>query len=105
LLSKYSVSGFTKNSKRYGNLLVYEMLLSKWYRHHDNYCGCEKDIIDAHVIPAGFSVIRKGDGYVTIVGPKLTEDVDERMLTTNALWEAVTGTPGRQSWYEPIRET
>jgi hypothetical protein len=28
--------------------------------------------------------------------------VDEDKLTVNALWEAVTGRPGSQSWYEDV---
>jgi hypothetical protein len=28
--------------------------------------------------------------------------VEESRLTTNALWEAVTGQPGAQDWYERI---
>ena len=34
------------------------------------------------------------------VGPGLTEDVDESALTTNALWEVVTGTSKTQDWHD-----
>ncbi|WP_330461680.1 hypothetical protein OIB37_35415 [Streptomyces sp. NBC_00820] len=36
-------------------------------------------------------------GYYGLVGPRLTEGVDESALTVNALWEAVTGKPGTQT--------
>ncbi|MET8145774.1 hypothetical protein ABZU32_36190 [Sphaerisporangium sp. NPDC005288] len=31
--------------------------------------------------------------------------VDEEKLTANALWEAVTGKPGTQTWYERVHIT
>lgn len=37
--------------------------------------------------------------------PGLTEGVDEEALTCTALWEAVTGTPGTQTWHETVRVT
>jgi hypothetical protein len=42
-------------------------------------------------------------GFVALTGPGLTENVDEAQLTTNALWQAVTGTGGAQDWFEPVR--
>ncbi|MGW7671569.1 hypothetical protein ACWGJX_31270 [Streptomyces sp. NPDC054775] len=33
----------------------------------------------------------------------MTEGVDGNALTTDALWEAVTGKPGTQDWYETVR--
>jgi hypothetical protein len=47
--------------------------------------------------------VREGSGYVALVGPGLTEGVDEDALTTNALWKVVTGTEGEQDWFEPVR--
>lgn len=44
-------------------------------------------------------------GYYGLVGPGLTEDVDEEKPTANALWEAVTGKPGAQTWYESVHVT
>ncbi|MFD3959709.1 MULTISPECIES: hypothetical protein [Streptomyces] len=43
---------------------------------------------------AGITAIRAGGGWVALVGPGLTEDVDETALTANALWTAVTGKRG-----------
>lgn len=96
------MSGFTRDSKHYGDRLVYEALGSKWDRYH-SHCGCGQDWLSAHAEPAGFTVVRKGSGFVALVGPGLTEGVDEDRLTTNALWEAVTGRPGVQNWFEPVR--
>lgn len=39
------------------------------------------------------------------MGPGLTEGVDESALTANALWEAVTGKPGTQTWHEGVHIT
>lgn len=44
-------------------------------------------------------------GYYGLVGPGLTEGVDEEKLTADALWEAVTGKPGAQTWYESVHIT
>jgi len=55
-----------------------------------------------HALKAGFRQVGKHQGYFGLVGPGLTEDVDESRLTANALWEAVTGTPGNQDWYETV---
>jgi hypothetical protein len=44
-------------------------------------------------------------GYYGLVGPGLTEGVDEEKLTANALWEAVTGKPGTQTWFEGVHIT
>ena len=96
------MSGFTRDPRRYGDLLVYEALQTKWARYHAR-CGCGLDWVEAHAIPAGFTVVDEGSGWVALTGPGLTEGVDETKLTANALWAAVTGTPGTQTWYEPIR--
>ncbi|MEU1984407.1 hypothetical protein [Nocardia sp. NPDC019395] len=97
------MSGFTRDTYHFGDELVYEALHSKWSRYHANYCGCGQDWLTAHVEPAGFSVVRRGGGYTALTGPGLTEDVDEESLTTNVLWEAVTGKPGTQDWFERVR--
>ncbi|QRP42957.1 hypothetical protein [Amycolatopsis sp. FDAARGOS 1241] len=47
--------------------------------------------------------MRTGRGFVALIGPGLTEDVDEARLTTNALWEAVTGEPGTQHRHEQVK--
>lgn len=100
------MSGFARDPKYYGDRLVYEPLESKWSRYHATHCGCGRDWLEAHAIPAGFTVIPRGkSGYYGLVGPGLTEGVDEEALTANALWEAVTGKPGTQSWYEQVRIT
>lgn len=96
------MSGFTRDSKHYGDRLVYEALGSKWARYHAR-CGCGQDWVTAHAEQAGFTVVRKGGGFVALVGPGLTEGVDEEKLTTNVLWQAVTGSPGSQDWYESVR--
>lgn len=96
------MSGFTRDTKHYGDQLVYEALLSKWDRYHAR-CGCDQDWVTAHAEPAGFTVVRTGGGYVALVGPGLTQDVDESRLTANALWEAVTGQPGQQTWFEQVQ--
>ena len=94
------MSGFTRGG-RYGDRLVYEALQSKWVRYH-RHCTCGKDWVEAHAIPAGFTVVKSGGGWVGLIGPGLTEGVDEDKLTVNALWEAVTGRPGSQTWYEDV---
>jgi hypothetical protein len=100
------VSGFARDPKYYGDRLVYEPLESKWSRYHANHCGCGRDWLEAHAVPAGFTVIPRGKtGYYGLVGSGLTEGVDEEKLTANALWEAVTGKPGTQTWYESVRIT
>ncbi len=96
------VSGFTRDAKYYGDRLVYEALYSKWDRYH-SHCGCGQDWVSVHAEPAGFEVVRRGSGFVALIGAGLTDDVDEEALTTNALWEAVTGLPGRQDWFETVR--
>ncbi len=41
----------------------------------------------SHAVPAGFTAIPRGKtGYYGLVGPGLTEGVDEEKLTANALW-------------------
>ncbi|MFC7721143.1 hypothetical protein [Nonomuraea recticatena] len=46
--------------------------------------------------------MRSGTGWVALIGPGLTEDVDESALTTDALWKAVTGKPGT-GWVESVK--
>ncbi|MFF1691712.1 hypothetical protein [Streptomyces sp. NPDC058254] len=100
------MSGFARDTKYYGDRLVYEPLASKWGRYHSTHCGCGQDWLTAHAIPAGFTVIPRGNtGYYGLVGPGLTEGVDESALTANALWEAVTGKPGTQTWNESVQVT
>lgn len=96
------MSGFTRDPKHYGDRLVYEATISKWSRYH-RHCGCVENWITAHAEPAGFTVVREGSGFVALVGPGLTEGVDESALTTAALWEAVTGKPGERGWGEFVR--
>ncbi|MGW6405037.1 hypothetical protein [Streptomyces sp. NPDC055134] len=56
--------------------------------------------------PGEFTVIPRGKtGYYGLVGPGLTEGVDESALTANALWEAVTGKPSTQTWHESVQVT
>jgi hypothetical protein len=74
------VSGFTRDTRYYGDRLVYEALLSKWSRDHAR-CRCGNNWITHHAEPAGFTVVRKGNGFVALVGPGLTEDVDEAAPT------------------------
>ncbi|MFD4763866.1 hypothetical protein ACFWOJ_35060 [Streptomyces sp. NPDC058439] len=95
------MSGFTRDTKHYGDKLVYEALGSKWRRYHDNHCGCGLNWVTEHAEPAGFTVVRSGSGWVALTGPGLTEGVDESALTANALWEAVTGKPG-EGWAETV---
>ncbi|MEU9056453.1 hypothetical protein AB0D37_39715 [Streptomyces sp. NPDC048384] len=100
------MSGFARDTKYYGDRLVYEPLERKWAGYHARYCGCGRDWLEAHAIPAGFTVIPRGKtGYYGLVGPGLTEGVDEEALTANALWEAVTGEPGTQTWREQVHIT
>ncbi|MEU8528364.1 hypothetical protein AB0C77_22630 [Streptomyces sp. NPDC048629] len=100
------MSGFARDPQYYGDRLVYEPLESKWSRYHATHCGCGQDWLTAHAIPAGFTVIPRGKtGYYGLVGPGLTEGVDEQALTANALWEAVTGKPGTQTWHETVHVT
>lgn len=95
------MSGFTRDPKYYGDQLVYEALYSKWRRYH-SHCSCNEDWLTAHAEQAGFKVVRKGSGFVALVGKGLTVDVNEERLTANALWEAVTGLEGTQDWFERI---
>lgn len=95
------MSGFARDALHYGDKLVYEALQGKWSRYHAR-CGCGQDWVQAHAIPAGFNVVRRRPGFVALVGPDLTEGVDEERLTTNALWTAVTGSPGTQDWFEQV---
>ncbi|MEV6867608.1 hypothetical protein AB0M44_42295 [Streptosporangium subroseum] len=96
------MSGFTRDTKHYGDKLVYEALGSKWSRYHSGHCGCGHNWVTEHAEPAGFTVVRSGNGWVALTGPGLTEDVDESALTANALWEAVTGKPGTQDWHDSV---
>lgn len=93
-----------RGGRRYGDRLVYEALLSRWDRHHARHCRCGKDWVTDHLPAAGITVLATGNGWAVLVGPGLTEDVDETKLTCNALWTAVTGKPGTQDWYERVRE-
>lgn len=95
------MSGFTRDTQRYGDKLVYEALGSKWRRYHDTHCGCGLNWVTEHAEPAGFTVVRSGTGWVALTGPGLTEDVEESALTTDALWKAVTGKPGT-GWVESV---
>lgn len=95
------MSGFTRDPKYYGDRLVYEALLSKWSRYHAR-CRCGNNWITHHAVPAGFTVVRDGGNFVAFVGRGLTEGIDEARLTADALWQAVTGQPGKQDWYEQI---
>lgn len=95
------MSGFTRDTRYYGDRLVYEALSSKWSSYH-RHCGCAAGW-DSHLEPAGFEIAREGNGFVAITGTGLTDGVDESALTANALWEAVTGTPGTQGWVERVR--
>ena len=96
------MSGFTRDTKYYSDKLVYEALGSKWSRYHATHCGCGRNWVTEHAEPAGFTVVRSGSGFVALTGPGLTENVDESALTANALWEAVTGKPGK-GWIEQVR--
>lgn len=98
------MSGFTRDTKYYGDALVYEALESKWGRYHARHCGGAHDWLSEHAVPAGFTVVREGSGWVALTGPGLTEGVDEDALTADALWEAVTGKPGA-GWIEQVRVT
>ncbi|MFG2563067.1 hypothetical protein [Streptomyces sp. NPDC048496] len=99
------MSGFARDTKYYGDRLVYEPLESKWSRYHATHCDCGQDWLTAHAVPAGFTVLPRGKtGYYGLVGPGLTEDVDENALTTDVLWEAVTGQPGA-GWVETVQVT
>jgi hypothetical protein len=102
------VSGFTRDPYWYGGRLVYEPLPRRWQGYHDRHCPgpderpeCTGWWVD-HALDAGFEKIDHHP-YYALVGPGLTEGVDEGALTTDALWEAVTGKPG-QGWREPVRE-
>ncbi|MEU0256680.1 hypothetical protein ABZ299_30335 [Streptomyces sp. NPDC006184] len=100
------MSGFVRDPKYYGDRLVYEPLERKWAGYHAQHCGCGRDWLEAHAVPAGFTVILRGrTGYYGLVGPGLTEGVDEEKLTPDALWEAVTGKPGAQTSYESVHIT
>ncbi|WP_328398206.1 hypothetical protein OHS70_16610 [Streptomyces sp. NBC_00390] len=64
------MSGFTRDTKDYGDRLVYEPLESKWGRYHATHCGCGQDWLTVHPVPAGFTVIPRGKtGYYGLVGP------------------------------------
>ncbi len=110
------MSGFTRDSYWYGGRLVYESLGSKWSRYHGTHCPgpqthlppeqrkrpeCTGDWLD-HALAAGFEVVPGNYPYFGLVGPGLTEGVDENALTANVLWEVVTGEPGEQDWIESV---
>lgn len=96
------MSRFARDALHYGDRLVYEALLGKWSRYHER-CGCGLDWIEAHVMPAGFSVVRRRPGFVALVGPGLTEGVDEGRLSANPLWTAVTGSQGTDDRVERVQ--
>lgn len=86
--------------------MVYEPLERKWAGYQARHCGCGLDRLEAHAIPAGFTVVPRGKtGYYGLVGPGLTEGVDEEALTANALGEAVPGKPGTRTWHEQVHVT
>ncbi|MGW4823366.1 hypothetical protein ACWEP4_31480 [Streptomyces sp. NPDC004227] len=58
------MSGFARDTKYYGDRLVYEPLESKWGRYHATHCGCGQDWLTARAIPAGFT-----DGVVSFEHP------------------------------------
>ncbi len=89
-----AVSGFCLDTTRFGDRLVYVALGSQWLRYHDVSCGCGLDWVTVHAEAAGLTAVQCGDGWVALVGPGLTEDVDESALTADVLWEAVTGMSG-----------
>jgi hypothetical protein len=65
---------------------MYEPLERKRAGYHARHCGCGRDWLEAHAVPAGFTVIPRGKTvYYGLVGPGLTEGVDEEKLTANAL--------------------
>lgn len=97
------MSGFTRDSRRYGDVLVYEALDTKWSRYHVRHCGCGQHWYEAHALPAGFEAVHLGGGFIALVGDGLTTGVDDSRLTANALWEAVTGKPGTQDWFDKVR--
>jgi len=71
-----AMSGFTRDTKRYGDRLVYEALGSKWGRYHGVHCGCPHSWVTEHAEPVGFEVVGSGSGWVALVGPGLTEGVE-----------------------------
>ncbi|MEU4606249.1 hypothetical protein AB0F43_24935 [Kribbella sp. NPDC023972] len=83
--------------------MVYEALYTKWGRYHGSRCTCGQDWVQAHALPAGFRVVREGNGFVALVGPGLTVGVDEDHLTVAALWAAVTGEASGKTWPERVR--
>lgn len=88
------MSGFT-SARRYGRGQVFELTSTKaayWHRYCDR-DDCQGDdihaIVDAHVIPAGFTVVRDGGNYIALDGPGIAEGA------TDALYDAVSGRPRR----------
>ena len=97
------MSGFTRSAYWYGDALVYEALHTKWARYHARHClrSCNGDWL-THALER-FDMLRWDGGFVALVGPGLTVNVDLGSLTTDSLWEAVTGTLG-EGWTEQQRE-
>lgn len=102
------MSGFTRDPYWYGGQLVYEAPEAKWRRYHDRHCPgprerpeCTGAWLD-HALSAGFRVVKGRHPYFGLVGPGLTEDLDQDAPTTDALWLAVTGKPGA-GWVETVR--
>jgi hypothetical protein len=88
------VSGYTRRWYWYGDVLVYEALDTKWNRYHAAHCSgrlCTGDWLD-HALER-FDLLRYDGGFVALVGPGLT--VGHDLLSTDPLWEVVTGVPGR----------
>ncbi|OXY99961.1 hypothetical protein BEK98_01835 [Streptomyces diastatochromogenes] len=76
------MSGFARDPKHYGDRLEDEPLDSKWSCYHAMHCGCGQDWLTAHVIPAGFTVLPRGEtGYYGLVGPGLTASVSGHCWT------------------------
>ncbi|MBE1582901.1 hypothetical protein ACFPOI_59280 [Nonomuraea angiospora] len=61
------MSGCTRDTKRYGDKLVYEALGSKWRHYHDTHCRCGLNWVTEHAEPAGFTVVRSGTGWVALI--------------------------------------
>ena len=84
------MSGFTTGG-RYGERQVFELTSTKagyWHR----YCardGCQGHelhaIAEAHLLPAGFEVVRDGGAFLALDGPGIADE------STDALYAAVSG--------------
>ena len=67
----------SRSPEKDGDRLVYEPLERKWAGYHARHCGCGRDWLEAHAVPAGFTVITRGKTgyYGLVVVPGLTEGV------------------------------